>query len=35
MVRKQDQFSPGLTKDPSSLIAVRPEEKLNEVDAEG
>lgn len=33
--REQDQFSPGLTKDPSLLMAVKPEEKLNEVDAEG
>lgn len=30
--RKQDQFSPGLTKDPSPLIAAKPEEKLDEGD---
>lgn len=34
VVRKQDQFSLGFTKDPSLLITVKPEEKLNEVDAE-
>lgn len=33
VVRAQDQFSPGLTKDPSLLMAAKAEEKLNEVDA--
>jgi hypothetical protein len=31
--REQDQFSSGLTKDPSLLMAARAEEKLNEVAA--
>lgn len=33
-VRKQDQSPFGLTKDPPFLTTIKPEETLNEVDAE-